>query len=128
MAYSDNMSLVVGDTLPELNLALKDKSTAASGLVLDEENSATWSPIDITGATVTLRIRALGSSALTASLDCTVTSGIGGLCVTDFSNAEGNSIFTVAGNYEGEVEILFASGGRQTVFDLVKFKIREDFD
>ena len=41
MAYSDTLNLVVGDTLPELTLRLKDKNTAASGAVLDEDNSDT---------------------------------------------------------------------------------------
>jgi hypothetical protein len=32
-----------------------------------------------------------------------------------------------AGDYEGEIEITFADGQVQTVYDLLKFKIREDF-
>jgi hypothetical protein len=31
------------------------------------------------------------------------------------------------GDYEGEVEITFADGQRQTVYDTLKFKVREDF-
>lgn len=127
MAYSETLSLVVGDTLPELTLTLKDKSEAASGSVLDEEDSSTWAPINITGATVLLRIRAMGSSTLTGTLTCTIVDGSAGKCATDFASG-GGSVFTAAGNYEGEVEITFSSGGKQTVFDLVKFKIREDFD
>ena len=56
MAYSDTLNLVVGDTFPELTLRLKDKNTAASGAVLDEDNSDTWAPIDISGATVRLLV------------------------------------------------------------------------
>jgi len=127
MAYSETLSLVVGDTLPELTLTLKDKSQAASGLVLDEEDSSTWAPINVVGATMLLRIRALGSTTLTGTLTCTITDGSAGKCVTNFASG-GGSVFTEAGNYEGEVEITFSGGGKQTVFDLVKFKIREDFD
>jgi hypothetical protein len=33
-----------------------------------------------------------------------------------------------AGDYEGEIEVTFPSGGGiQTVYDLLKFKLREDF-
>jgi hypothetical protein len=36
--------------------------------------------------------------------------------------------FSAAGTYEGEVEITHSNGGIQTVYDLVKFKVRDDFD
>ena len=124
MAYSDTLNLVVGDTLPELTLRLKDKNTAASGVVLDEDNSDTWAPIDISGATVRLSIRQRGRTTLADTRTCSVTDGTNGACATDF----GTSTFAAAGQYEGEIEITFASGGKQTVYDLIKFKIREDFD
>ena len=57
MAYSDTLKLVAGDTLPELTFTLRDSNTAASGQTLDPNNSATWAPIDVTGATVRLRLR-----------------------------------------------------------------------
>jgi hypothetical protein len=31
------------------------------------------------------------------------------------------------GDYEGEIEIIFGDGQIQTVYDLLKFKVREDF-
>ena len=68
MAYSKTINLVTGDTLPELTLTLKDSNTAASGQILDGEDSNTWSPIDVTGATVRLRIRTLGSSVIKSTL------------------------------------------------------------
>jgi len=37
-------------------------------------------------------------------------------------------LFPSAGTYEGEIEITFSGGGKQTVNDLVKFKVRDDFD
>jgi hypothetical protein len=33
-----------------------------------------------------------------------------------------------AGTFEGELEITISSGGIQTVYDLVKLKVRSDFD
>ena len=64
MAYSDTIKLVVGDTLPELSFTLKDSNTAASGKTLDEEDSTTWAPIDLSGATVKLRIREVGKTTV----------------------------------------------------------------
>jgi hypothetical protein len=32
-----------------------------------------------------------------------------------------------AGDYEGEIQITFSDGTIQTVYDLLKFKLREDF-
>lgn len=124
MAYSDTLNYVVGDTLPEITFNLKDKNTAASGQTLDSEDSTTWEPINITGATVRLRLRAAGSTTLTDTRTCSVTDGTNGKCVTNFST----SSFPSAGVYEGEVEITFSGGGKQTVNDLIKFKVRDDFD
>ena len=124
MAYSQTLNYVVGDTLPELTFAFKDSNTAASGQTLDTEDSSTWAPIDITGATVKLRIREVGSTNISATITPSITSGTGGTCATDFPT----TAFPSAGVYEGEIEITFASGGKQTVNDLLKFKVREDFD
>lgn len=124
MAYSDTLNLVAGDTLPELTFTLKDSNTAASGSTLDPNNSATWAPIDVTGATVRLRIRELGSTTVKNTLTCTVTDGTGGKVVTDFPAGT----LDAAGTFEGEIEITFATGGIQTVYDLVKLKVRGDFD
>ena len=124
MAYSDTLNLVAGDTLPELTFTLKDSNTAATGKSLDANNSDTWAPIDVTGASVKLRLRALGSTSVKATLTCTVTNGVAGQVATDFPVGT----LDTAGTYEGEVETTFASGGVQTVYDLIKLKVRSDFD
>ena len=124
MAYSKTINLVTGDTLPELTLSLKDSNTAASGQILDGEDSNTWSPIDVTGATVRLRIRTLGSTVIKSTLTCLVISGTDGKVSTNFPTGT----LDAAGTYEAEIEITFASGGIQTVYDLVKLKVRSDFD
>ena len=36
--------------------------------------------------------------------------------------------FAEPGVYEGEIEITFSGGGVQTLFDLIKFNVRGDFD
>ena len=124
MAYSDNLKLVAGDTLPELTFTLRDSNAAASGKTLDPNNSATWAPIDVTGATVRLRLRELGSTTVKSTLTCTVTSGVAGKVVTDFPTGT----LDTAGTFEGEIEITFSTGGIQTVYDLIKLQVRSDFD
>lgn len=124
MAYSQTLKLVTGDTLPELTFTLKDSQTAASGQTLDENNSDTWAPINVTGATVKLRLRELGSTTVKSTLTCTVTDGSGGKVATDFPAGT----LDTAGTFEGELEITFSGGGVQTVHDLIKFKVRSDFD
>jgi hypothetical protein len=44
--------------------------------------------------------------------------------VTDFPAGT----LDTAGTFEGEIEITFSSGGVQTVYDLIKLKVRSDFD
>ena len=124
VAYSQTLNLVTGDTLPELTFILKDSQEAATGLVLDPEDSDTWAPINITGATVKLRIREIGGTTVKSTLTCNVTDGTNGKVVTNFPTGT----LDTAGTFECELEITFASGGIQTVYDLVKLKVRSDFD
>ena len=124
MAYSDTLNLVTGDTLPELTFTLKDSNTAAAGKTLDPNDSSTWAPIDLTGAAVRVRIRELGSSTVKSTLLCTVSEPLLGKAFTDFPSGT----LDTAGTFEAEVEVTFAGGGIQTVYDLVKLKVRSDFD
>lgn len=124
MAYSETISLVVGDTLPELTITLKDSNKAAIGETLDETNSDTWRPINLTGCTVRMRIRELGGETVKSTLTCTVTDPTNGKVATNFPTGT----LDTAGVFEAEIEITFSSGGIQTVNDLIKLKVRDDFD
>lgn len=124
MAYSDTLNLVTGDTLPELTFTLKDSNTAVTGRTLDANDESTWAAVDLTGASVKLRIRELGSTTIKSTLACTVTEPTNGKVATDFP--EGT--LDTAGIFEGELEVTFSGGGIQTVNDLIKFKVRSDFD
>lgn len=124
MAYSQTLKLVTGDTLPELNFTLKDSQTAAPGKTLDENDSSTWAPIDITGGTVRLRLREVGSTSVKSTLTCTISNGAQGQVFTNFPSGT----LDTAGTFEGELEVTFTGGGIQTVHDLIKFKVRSDFD
>jgi len=124
MAYSQTLNMVVGDTLPELTVTLKDKNTAASGQTLDSDNSDTWAPINLTGSTIRLRIREVGGSTITDTRTMSITDATNGKAATIFTT----SSFPSAGTYEGEIEMTTSGGGIQTIYDLVKFKVRDDFD
>ena len=124
MAYSQTINLVTGDTLPELTFTLKDSQSAATGLNLDTNDSATWAPINVTGGQVKLRLRELGTNTVRNTLSCTITNGAEGQVATNFPTGTLNA----AGTLEGEIEITFANGGIQTVYDLIKLKVRSDFD
>jgi len=125
MAYSDTIKLVVGDTLPELTFNLKDSNTAASGATLDVEDSSTWAPIDLSGGSVKLRIRKVGSSTVLSTITASISSpASAGVCALVFPSGT----WTAAGTYEGEIEFTKSDGNIQTVQDLIKFKVRDDFD
>jgi len=125
MAYSETVSMVTGDTLPELNFSLKDSSSAAPGKRLDEYDSNTWAPLDVSDTNIVLRIRKVGSSTIAKTINCTLTDADNGKIKASFL---GNS-FSEPGTFEGELEITFPNdAGVQTVQDLIKIKVRSDFD
>jgi len=109
---TDKIKLVQGDTRPAIVCTITDETTG--------------DPVNITGATVVLKFRPVGSTTLQATVTGTVTSGSTGQVA--FYPASTPAMLTGdAGDYEGEIEITFADGQIQTVYDLLKFKIREDF-
>ena len=124
MAYYDTIQLVKGDTLPELNLTLRDSNTAAEGKVLDAEDDLTWAPIDLTGAMVRLKFKALGATTVKATIPMS----------KHAPYADGKvfmqwpiGVLDTPGTFTGEIEITYGDGGIQTVFDQMKFKVRGDY-
>jgi hypothetical protein len=124
MAYYETINLVAGDTKPEINLTLKDSNTAASGQTLDPDDSATWGLIDITDPTVTVKFRLLGASTVLATLSTVKVSPTAGTCYMVWG---ATTLDVAAGTYEGEISLTYTSGGVLTLFDKLKFKIRDDF-
>ena len=124
MAYSSTVKLVVGDTLPELNFTLKDSNTAASGKTLDEEDNTTWAAVNLTGGSVKLRIREVGTTTVLSTITATLSSPSTGECSLIFPSGT----WTSAGTYEGEIEFTKSDGNIQTVQDFIKFKVRDYFD
>jgi hypothetical protein len=107
---SDVIKLVRNDNRPEITLTLRDESTDAV--------------INLTG-TEAVKFRKKGTTTVLATLSCThVTDGTDGKTRFKFSGA---ALDVDAGNYEGEIEITFAGGDKQTVYDTLQFKVREEF-
>lgn len=108
----EKIKLVQGDTRPTLVTTLTDSITGV--------------PISLTGATVRLYFRAVGATTLTATLVGSVVDAANGI-VSFFWTDSPTALSGDAGDYEGEVEITFSDGGIQTVYDVLKFKLRQDF-
>ncbi|CAB4122915.1 hypothetical protein UFOVP33_73 [uncultured Caudovirales phage] len=123
---SDKIKLVQGDTRPQLILSLTD--------------DASGQPIDISAATVRMKFTQADSKDIIATMTATALTGIvledgsvstaspydvagkGGRCVINWTP---NALAGAAGDYEGEIEITFADTTVQTVYELLKFKLRE---
>lgn len=109
---AEKIRLVQGDTRPALVCTITDDVTGEA--------------IGLTGATVRLKFRAAGATNLTATVTGVVTDAANGVCV--FYPATAPAMLQGdPGDYEGEIEITFSDGQIQTVYDLLKFKVREDF-
>jgi len=126
MAYFETINLVQGDTNPQLNFTLRDSATAASGQTLDEDDSSTWEIIDITNHSIELKFRALNSTTVLFTETLGITSATGGTCYMIWP---ADSLDVAAGIYEGELQITDNSTPPrvQTVYDKLKFKVREQF-
>ena len=127
MAYFETINLVQGDTKPQLNFTLRDSTTAIVTnpvTILDKDDSSTWIIIDISGVAIELKFRAINSTTVLSTISCSVSSGTGGAC---FMIWPAGVLDVAAGIYEGELQLTMSDGTVQTVYDKLKFKIREQF-
>ena len=108
---SEVIYLVQGDTKPQIKVTLKRDDDTAQ---------------DVTGATIKLHFRPANSTTLTFSITGTF-SGV------DASKGEVVFVFSAGqldldpGDYEGEVEVVYADSSRETVYEIIPFVLREDF-
>ena len=125
MAYYETINVVANDTKPEINLLLKDSATAATGLTLDPDDSSTWAIIDISDPTIKVKFRSLGSSSVLDTMTCVkIAPATDGKC---FMAWNAGTLAVSAGTYEGEIELTYTDGSILTLFDRLKFKVRDDF-
>lgn len=110
---TDNrIRLVKNDTGPQIQLTLTDEST---GL-----------PINLSGATATLYMKSLATGTVVVSRPLTIPTGTAtqGIALVVWGASDLNQ---TPGDYDGEVEVLFSTGMRQTVYDVLKFRLRDQF-
>ena len=110
MATSFNY--VQGDTGPQIKLSFTDEDSATA--------------TNLTGATVTLHFRAAGEPSVlfSRSLYVNPDTAATGVAILQWSAHDLNQ---EAGTYEGEIEVVRSDGLKETIFEILKFRIREDF-
>ena len=109
---TERIKLVRGDTAPQIRLTLTDEVSGT--------------PLNLVGTTVTLHFRAVGADTVLFSRPAFINQDIAatGVCVISW---EEDDLDVEAGDYEGEIEIVRAGGGRETIYDILKFRVREQF-
>ena len=123
--FHEHIKLVRGDTLPQLTMTLKDSNAAAAGSTLKADDSDTWAPIDLTGATIKMKLRAVGASAVKEVLPMYIFGGdpTQGTVFMDWTS----TALDTAGEFTGEIEITYGGSSIVTVFKQLSFIVREDY-
>lgn len=109
---AEKIKLVQGDTRPSIICTLTDSTTGQA--------------IGLTNATVRLYFKQVGADTLTATVVGSIIDPTNGK-VAFFPSTAPQMLQGEAGEYQGEIEITFDDGTIQTVYDVLKFKVREDF-
>lgn len=111
---AETYKYVQGDTGPQLRLTFSDEDTGTA--------------TDLTGATVNLHFRAAGEDTILWTKVLYVNpdpaESVKGIAIVNWQPGD---LDIEPGAYEGEIEVVRASGVRETIYDKLKFKIREDF-
>ena len=114
MATIATFNYVQGDTGPQLKLTLTDEDTSTA--------------TDLTGATVKLHFRASGATTVLYSKTLYVNpapaESVKGIALVNCATGE---LDYDAGTYYGEIEVTKASGQIETIYDTIRFNLREDF-
>lgn len=107
---AERIKLVQGDTLPYVNLYL----TTADGAVLSLSDPS---------RSVQVLFRATGSETTLSTIN-TIKVGNGSTGQVRF-NFDNGVLNVDPGAYEGEVVVNFGGGETQTIYDLLKFYVRQ---
>lgn len=110
---AERIKLVQGDNYPWITLTLTD-SSSGQALNLSSNN-----------ITVRVYFRATGSGTVLSTIPCEKVGG-GSTGQVRFNFPDG-TLDVPAGSYQGEVEVDFG-GQTQTVYEVLKFNVRSQFD
>ena len=109
--------------MPKIKIVSGDSDQILS---LNISEFPSGSKIDLTGGSVSFKFRKVGTTNTLFTKAGTIGSGgASGDCSVLLASAD--LVGLTAGDYEAEVEVTQANGTRQTVFDPVEFRVREDF-
>jgi len=106
------INLVQGDTGPQIKVTVTREDTGAA--------------VDLTDATVRLKVRKRGASSLAFTLINVNASDTLADGVAVFAFAEGD-LDVEPGNYEGEIEVTLVDESVETIYETLAFFVREDF-
>lgn len=126
---AEKIRLVAGDTRPQLIFSITDQET---GIPFNFSQPTT---------AVRVKLREAGATAVKATMTCGKLTGVVNADGTINYNAPydvpgaGGRVFmdwdptalNTAGEYEAEIEITYSDGTVQTVYEILKFKVREQF-
>ena len=109
---ADPIYLVQGDTGPDIQATISREDTGAVE--------------DLSAATVYLHFRRKNRDTILFTLQgqSTEQEAEQGVVIFAFN---GEQLDQPVGEYEGEVEVVFASGQRETIYEILEFEIRKDF-
>ncbi len=109
---ADRIYLVQGDTGPDIKVTLTREDTGEVE--------------DLTGANVNLHFKRRNRDDVLFTLDgqSTPAEAEQGIVVFAFS---GSQLDIEPAYYEGEVEVVFASGQRETIYEPIEFFVRKDY-
>ena len=107
---AEYIKLVQGDTGPQIKVTLTDETTGAA--------------ISLVGAQVVMHFREVGTVTVLDSLVGFVLDGPAGIAVFEWGLT---TLDVPEGTYEGEIEVTFVDGMRQSVFAVLIFSLREEF-
>ena len=124
--YYTVIELVAGDTMPELDIIIKDSNTALSGETLDAADHTTWDIISLAAVnTVTMKFRKKDTTTILETLPGSIVGdGTAGNVIMTWT---ANTLANAEGIYEGEIEITYDNGKISTIRDLLKFDVRAGF-
>lgn len=123
MSCNFELRLVAGDTGAPLYATMRDRNAPADGYdVADPCDPFSWAPITLDG-TVVMKIRLKNTTTVLDTITATIIDAAAGRCVFSW----GDTTWSNAGDYEGEIEITGADTKITTVYDTIKFKVREQF-
>lgn len=102
------------------------QGNTATQLKLTLSAFGSTTPYDLTGAIVTVYVRNSNTKAFLVARECFINPEEADQGIAYFVWAE-NDIDDVTGVFEGEIEIQWADGTQERLFDIVQFVVREQF-